>query len=156
MKQPKWGESEALKNISPKPTLDSSYGSYVAHTAKRELRSLNECVLASCGTKAQEQIDYLKQIFPSDAANIQIVTANIEDREFRSSAIATKDGGQFSRELFKGTRGHETPEASVEALLYGISQQWNPSLSREHFDEDLKVAWQATQANKSKGPVIKE
>ena len=105
---------------------------------------------------ANEQIDYLKQIFLNDAANIQIVTANIEDREFRSSAIVKKDGGYFSRELLKGTGGHETPEASVEALLYGISQQWNPSLSREQFDEDLSVAWQATQANKSKGAIVKK
>lgn len=84
------------------------------------------------------------------------MTANIEDREFRSSAIVTKDGGHFSRELIKGTRGHETPEASVEALLYGISQQWNSSLSREQFDEDLRGAWQATRANKSKGAIVKE
>ena len=144
-----------MKNISPKSATDSSYGSYVAHTAKRELQSLDECVLV-LQTKANERIDYLKQIFPNDAANIEIVTANIEDREFRSSAIVTKDGGHFNRELLQGTREHETPEASVEALLYGISQQWNPSLSREQFDKDLRVAWQATQAKKSEGAVVKK
>ena len=95
-------------------------------------------------------------MFPKDASNIQIVTANIEDKEFRSSAIVTKDGGHFSRELFKGTRGHDTREASVEALLYMISQQWYPSLSRQQFDEELRVAWQATQANMSNGAVVKK
>lgn len=34
MKKPKWGESEAMKNISPKSGTDSSYGSYLAHTVK--------------------------------------------------------------------------------------------------------------------------
>lgn len=153
MKQPSWGESEAMKNIKSKPGIDSSYGSYVAQTAKRNSIGY---VLAPSGKEANENTDYLKQIFPNDASNIQIVTANIDDREYRSSAIVTKDDGHFSRELFKGTRNHETPEASVEALLYAISQKLNPSLSRQQFDEELRVAWQATLANKAKATVIEE
>ena len=85
-----------------------------------------------------------------EADRIQVVLVNLQDKEFRCRAIVAREDGQVGRELFVGTAGHDTPEASAEALLFMIVQhfarvQGDPSPGREEFDKKVQAKWQATQ-----------
>lgn len=87
---------------------------------------------------------------PEEANNVEVLLVNLEDKEFRSRAILTREDGQFRRELFTGSLGHDTPEASAEALLFVIVQyfahaQGEPVPSRQEFDDKVKAEWQAMQ-----------
>ncbi|KAL9130431.1 MAG: hypothetical protein Q9175_007023 [Cornicularia normoerica] len=89
-------------------------------------------------------------MYPAEAANIEVILVNLDDKEFRSRAIVTREDGQFGRTLFTGSKGHDTPEASAEALLFMIIQhiargQGEPVPSRQEFDAKVKANWQEKQ-----------
>lgn len=93
---------------------------------------------------------YLQYLYPVDAPNIQVILINFEDKEFCSRAIVARDDGQLGRTLFTGTKGHGTPEASAEDLLFMIikhvAQLQNVAApSREEFDDRVKINWQEKQ-----------